>query len=172
MSRADMLLKPGGTITADRVIKARLRDQNDSALTTNMAVNGSSTPVTYSYEFSVPAAIGHLVIYISDGQAFSEVGFGALSALTNGVQVNVGNQEIFNFKNNLDVVASLTRPGIPGSLFGKADKTLNGMIDFKVWGGNQGGIYIKANQTISVVIRDNLSELDYLEISVHAIEID
>lgn len=54
----------------------------------NMAVDGT-TPVPYYYKAAVPAVIERCIVHVRDGGVWTEVKFGSLASLTNGVTLGV-----------------------------------------------------------------------------------
>lgn len=56
--------------------------------TKDMAVDGT-TPVEYSYTATVPTLINRALLYYKDGGTWTEVKFGSLTALTNGLLLAV-----------------------------------------------------------------------------------
>lgn len=56
--------------------------------TKSLAVDGT-TPVEYSYKATVPTLLNRALIYYKDGGTWTEVKFGSLAALTNGLKFEV-----------------------------------------------------------------------------------
>ena len=72
---------------------------------TTAAVNGSVTPVDFSYISTAKITlISHLHLYLTSTVVFTDITFGGGAALANGLQFLVDGVEFLNAKNNRDLV--------------------------------------------------------------------
>lgn len=86
--------------TADKLISRYLEDVGAN---TNMAVDGSITPVVYNAVFTTPAILTRFKLYLEDATAFSSNLFGAIPALTNGVFLQIDGEPAGLWKTNEDI---------------------------------------------------------------------
>jgi hypothetical protein len=165
----------GDTITLDTAVPYAFTVAGAAGIngTPNAAVNGSATPVVY--ELSPPAGqiwdITKLMFYLEDATvAMTHSLFGNLTALANGVSLRVMRsadkyEQIANFKINADFSLNSFETKV------SADMTSGdfGMYSSKTF-GNEGesGSVIRlngdANESLQVVINDDISALDLFEL--------
>lgn len=124
----------------------------------NMAVNGSITPVTFSY--TSPAGFNfeavRMMLYIEAQTAFSPDEFGDIATLANGVQINAAGSGVTNWKNNVDVVIEMY--DFSRNAFGKSDKLLVTRWTF-TRDTNGKTLLMLDGQSFDAVIQDDLSGL-------------
>lgn len=141
-----------------------------------MNVNGSSVNQTFSYSPGEETAhIVALVCLFKDDGANDLIKFGALAALTNGVLIKavISEQDIpiTTIKDNADMVtrfaqnhfgssAVLSILGITTPVgFGGSTNIFAGRLEFS------SPIVLTGDDAISVVIRDNLTNIDLFQIA-------
>lgn len=132
-----------------------------------MNVNGSVTPVVFSY--SPPEGYNfectRVVFFMEGATAFSSEKFGDLPVLTNGWELSVNGTVIMNVKDNSHLVTKLDEAkGLP--VLGKETRTMLGRLDFAVLTDNRAGLMCKNGNAIAVNVNDNLSGLSVLTVSV------
>jgi hypothetical protein len=139
----------------------------------NMAVNGSVTPVTYTY--TVPAdtrvALNRGFLVMEDGViSFLPGAFAAIAALTNGVEINVtplgGSPVVLeNWKTNREVRDTMfdfdEQWKTAGTYVGRWSFTKD---------LNNNGIVLTPGDTFNMVIQDDLSGLDYFSFRLKGIK--
>ncbi len=159
-------LDSSGVYTAGRAQPAELiKTYLLNGATENMAVDGG-TPVTYKY--TVPGSkiflLNRMIIYLESAAAFSSEKFGSLTALSNGVTVNMGGTTVETWKDNIDITTCMfDTPGRPN--YAKDTKSLTGRWTFyKDAAGRP--IELVATETVSVVINDNISALAYFKAKI------
>ncbi len=133
-----------------------------------MNVNGSVSPVLYSY---APAAseiyyLHKICFMLSDGGGNDLQRFGDLTVVTNGLLLSIRSKgtalDTFNMKDNMDILHAFTRDRSASPL--QVAKDLNmGCMYFtpQTMLDNSTGDYVRAS------VRDNLTGLTFLRISVH-----
>ena len=133
----------------------------ENAGSNNLAVDGSDPNLAFSY--TVPDGkrfcAGRFIIYIQTVTNMSSTSFGDLTALTNGLQINIDGTEVDVWKDNIDIQNEMFDLGSAGKVFDAEQKTLSGR--WTLWKANSGmaGINVSAGNTVEFVVRDNLSEL-------------
>ncbi len=156
----------------DNIIMSPLAE-GSSSQSEDLNVNGSSTPVFF---FATPPEgkywmIARIMIYFSAGTAFAEEKFGNLTALTNGIQLMVDNNEVVVWKDNIDIQTSMFDAD-GKEVYTKKDKSISGRMSFHKL-GHHNGIQVKETAFgIGLNIRDNLSTLDMFRARVQGIEFD
>ena len=138
----------------------------------SMNVNGSVTPVEFSY---APGAgkteyLESLKFYLSDGGNPSEDLFGAITALTNGVKIEIRSKgttkEYYNLKDNTDVVMGFRN--LPQVTNFMAEKNIYGFRDFDP------PLILKNSNSdfVKVTVRDNLTGIQKMRMSVAIWEVN
>lgn len=126
----------------------------------DMGIDGT-TPVSFTY--TPPAGkdliLGRVMVYYSSGTAFSEEKFAHLTALSNGVEINVNGTTIETWKDNVDVITSQFDLSNAGRAFTKEDKSLAGRWTFHKAAGDIQGLLIENGNTVEFKIQDNLADL-------------
>lgn len=142
-----------------------------------MNVNGSVTPQSFSYSpVSGSVQIKAVTIVIRDEGNSALSNFGAISALSNGLQikVNIGGVEstLFNIKDNADMCAFFSEKCFGSSAvlsllgittpvgFGASNNIFCGEIDF------DRPILLTDSDSITGYVRDNLSQVDTLNMAI------
>lgn len=143
-----------------------------------MNVDGSSVPKSYLFTASQTTQILGLSCVLKDDGVTSFNKFGSITALTNGVlirtTVNGVTTNICTIKDNVELCHRF-----PRNQFGNAavlsilgivtpegfGDTNDGFIGYKKFDVDQRFI-LQANDTLEVVIQDNLTNIDLLEMSM------
>jgi hypothetical protein len=140
----------------------------------NMAVNGSSTPVSFKLQASGSQTfyLERIVLLLLDDGNIDFSKFGAGAALTNGIQLNMSVAstvyEVCVINNNADIVLKFT---------GGAGTQGNGGFspNDAYWGAMTFGKNITLNggtsDFVEIKIRDNLTGVDVLRAAVHYWEV-
>lgn len=142
----------------------------------NLAVNGSITPVEFSASLQpfiqdVNWQISHISFHIEDNAVMDDSLFGSLTRLTNGV-VGIAKNTLWH---NLFIVRSNGGIKLRSDFFAYSDKAPAGFYGFtgvKRFGGigNHGTIvelHSTTNDSISAIVRDDLSNLTKFRIMIH-----
>lgn len=136
-----------------------------------MAVNGSVTPVTFSY--APPAGFDfeavRTMLYIESQTAFAPDEFGDIATLANGVQINAAGSGVTNWKNNVDVVIEMY--DFSRDAFGKSDKLLVARWTF-TRDTNGKTVLIPDGQSFDAIIQDDLRDLIILRMKIKGVLID
>lgn len=124
----------------------------------DMGVDGSETPVAFSY--TVPAGkvfeLGRMLIYAEAGTAFDSTKWFNLTALTNGVDIVVDGVTIDNWKDNIDALTNMFDLSSAGVIFGKSTRTMAGRWTYTR--GTEGQpLRVTAGNTVDAIINDDLS---------------
>lgn len=124
--------------------------------TQDMAVDGSVTPVLFSY--GPPAGqrliIGSINVTLKGNLDFDVEKFAYIPALTNGVSILQNGTEIINWKTIRDMTLTFTDYNyLPVA----EEKSIYGRILFARIVGGIDGIEIKAGNTFGLLIQDDLS---------------
>lgn len=142
----------------------------------DMTVNGSSTPVVFTYTADGQVKLRSLICVLKDEGSTSFGGFGSLSALTNGLLIEITQNGTTNtvatLKDNSDMcmmfssnqfgngaVLSILSVVTPLG-FGETNDCFIGVADL------EDGIILNEDDTFTVTVRDNLSNIDVLEMAV------
>lgn len=134
----------------------------------NMNVNGSVTPVNFDFSPDTGETwyLDCLKIFFADSGTTSVTNFGAIAALTNGLQLVVRSNGteytvIDSVKNNREITCYFGESPLitPTSGFIETADVYNGAIFFTppITLKNSTGDYVRMR------VRDNLSSIDYLE---------
>ena len=131
----------------------------------DMAVNGASTPVEFTY--TVPEnqrlALSRFMFFMETPTAMSSDQFGHLTALTNGLDIKINNTVILNYKDNIDLATCMfDLPGMPN--LGKETRTIVGRWTLAKETGLP--IRIGAGGTVKAIVNDNLSALSHFRITI------
>ena len=143
-----------------------IKEYLTNASSSNMAVNGAVTPVSFSY--IVPAnkrlLVSRLMLFMQSATAMASDDFGDQTALTNGVFVSVGNQLSVTWKDNIDLATTMfDLPGMPN--LGKETRTMVGRWTLTK---ETNGIPIELlpGQAVTAKVSDNLSSLNFFRMTV------
>lgn len=155
------------TITVDRPIDFAFPSATTTGtrVNTNMAVNGSSTPVIYNLYFGGSMIdMTRMIVKLVDDAVMNTATFGGIAALTRGIvfRSNRIAQTIFNFKTNGDIQsfcfdAEYTEDGLPGpsGIQGLALRITFGSI------GKHGTIFQAEQPTdLQWIVQDDLTDLE------------
>jgi hypothetical protein len=140
----------------------------------NQNVDSSVTPVVFS-STEVPAGkklvVGRLLMYMEDSTAFTSDKFGGITALTNGWTMRFNGVETIIAKSNREL--ALFMYDITGNeIFGKSNQTLIGRFSFNRFSSNSKGVEIREGETFDIVVKDNLTGLDFLEAKIEGNYVD
>lgn len=158
-------------------------DSFKNAGSKSMAVNGSVTPVVFSYSPSATHvhAITELTVVLKDEGTTALTNFGALAALTNGIKIEVvqnsNSSTIATIKDNADLASRFTF-----SQFGNgAVLSILGISTAQGF-GNSTNVFIGSLQfpepivldatfsdMVKITVQDNLSAVDVLQMGFHAV---
>ena len=140
----------------------------------DMAVDGSLTPVVFSYP--VPegecAVIGRLMLYMSSSTNFSEDKFAHLDELPYGLRIEVNGTELTNWTNNVHISHTMYDFGSGGDIFGKAAQSAKGRWTFSKAHAKAGGLLVTEGQEFKATVRDDLSDLDHLHLTIQGQRFD
>lgn len=133
----------------------------------DMAVDGSSTPVTFS--FTPPAGkdfeLSRVILYLETSTAMDSIEFGNISALANGVQINADGETITNWQDNIDMLTDMFDLAQAGEAFGKVTRTLAGRWTF-TRDVPVKSLLIPDGQSFDVVIRDAIQTISIFRLKV------
>jgi len=137
----------------------------------NQNVDGSITPIEFS-SIVVPEGkvfqVRRSIIYMEDSTSFASTRFGGIPALTNGWEFKINGVVAFSANSNKNLLIHMFDFNT-GSIFGKEDKTMICRFSFDEFSNRMDGITIRAGETISTVVNDDLSGLDFLEIMIEGV---
>lgn len=129
-----------------------------SAGSTDMGVDGSGDPVSFSY--TVPTRkkllLGRMLIFMQSGSVFSSDKFMHLAALTNGVSIQCNGGLLTNWKDNIDVVTDMF-DSEAGKAFSVEGKVLRNRWTFYKARGGMKGLVVDGNESVKAIIQDDLS---------------
>ena len=133
----------------------------------DQAVNGSVTPVRFSY--SPPTGYelicARIVFYMEGTTAFDSNLFGDITALTNGWAIEMNGVEAMSAKTNRDLGTYMY--DMKGDeIYGKVNRTIIGRFSFNKFTDGADGITIRDGESFITVVRDDLSSLTYLEAKI------
>jgi hypothetical protein len=149
----------------------KIIDLTDDGTTTgnrNLNIDGSIIPKTYFYKPPVGKRLisGRLTFYMASGITFSDEKFGSISTLPNGLSVKVNGTEIVNWKTNIDINLSMYDNESP-TAYGVDKKSMTGRWTFTNTVNGVRGIEILETDGFEIVVRDDLTGLDFLMVSLH-----
>ena len=132
----------------------------------NMAVDGSVTPVEFSYD--VPTGkyleLTRIMFGFEATTAFSAELFANLPALTNGIDLVCDNTTFVNWKTNSDIKLSMYDTDAPAA-FAKIERQLNGRFTMRrAFGGD-----LRVNNAFKFVINDDLSSLVAFQVKIQGV---
>lgn len=145
-----------------------------------MNVNGSSVNKVYSYSPGEDNSclIAKLIVLMKDAGTTSYDKFGAITALTNGILIKqtVGavDREYHVLKDNIDLQCAFPNNTSGNSAtdtlgapigFGDSADVFFGFVMFEITNKNLYQ-YLSGSDSISVTIRDNLTNIDFLSMAV------
>lgn len=143
----------------------------ENAGSNEQTVDGSVSPVLFSTPV-VPSGktclITRLLIYMEDSSAFSSNLFGGIPELTNGWQLLINNVVIATAKNNR-TLATFMYDLSGDAIFGKVNQTLVGRFSFHKFTDGASGVTIRAGETLSTRVQDDLSGLDHLNVMAQGV---
>lgn len=126
--------------------------------TTNMAVDGSVNPESFSY--TPPAGKGltlcKIHIFMKTNTNFDDEKFGHVTALKNGISIKANNEEVANIKCNRDFTVLLPEWK---TAVGNEDKSITGDWNFDL-GGDCQGLDITPGNSFEFIIQDDLTEIN------------
>lgn len=147
----------------------------------SMNVNGSVTPQTFTYSPGVPAQILGITCILKDEGTCSLTNFGAIAGLTNGllIQVVIGGvtTTMSTLKDNADLTTrfGFNQFGSSAVLsvlsivtpvgFGNSNNVFVGYLEFP----QSAPVVLDSADSIQVVIQDNLTNIDLLQMAVKAV---
>lgn len=145
----------------------------------SMNVNGSVTPQTFSYTLSARSKLLYISILLRDEGTTSLSSFGAISALTNGLAIQLvkastpttiatvkSNADLCNccdgnyFGNGAVIVNALGVAVAQG--FGASNNIFSGYLDLDT----QMGVFLDSGDKVQAIVQDNLSAVDFLQMFV------
>lgn len=127
----------------------------------DMNVNGSVTPVDFKY--TCPSAkkiyVERLTMFLADATAFTQTNFGDVAGpLTNGVDLIVGGNTIYNMKDNVDL--DLLACSFEGHAIFEKDTTAGSMrLSFPTCLGAP--ILLTAGEEFIIRVNDDLTTLTH-----------
>ena len=127
----------------------------------DMAVNGGTTPVEFTYTASGDSSIGRLMVYLGAAGNMSEgefADFGA--ALTNGIDIVCNGTTLVNWKDNVDIQTTMFDFVDAGAAFGRAGKVLTGRWTFYKADDAIRGLALDDGDVFKAVVNDDLSSND------------
>lgn len=134
----------------------------------NMNVNGSVTAQNFTYTPATNFIVTEIVLFLWDNGTTSPTSFGAITALTNGLQCKIRSQgteyTICNMQNNIDVINYFPTFALitPTSGFMETADLYRGSMRIGP------GINLSTATTdyVRFTVRDNLTTLDHLRATV------
>ena len=147
----------------------------------DMTIDGSSNSQTFSFSPNIRSGVIGIMCVLKDDGATTFDKFGALTALTNGLliqtTINGVTTEMATIKDNAELctrfhfnqfgngaILSILGIATPQG-FGNSNNVFIGHMDFTY----PNIITLSSGDSISVIVRDNLSNIDLLEMSVKTI---
>lgn len=170
-SIGDRLKVAADIIPTGKVVHATNYLLNGSS--NSMSVNGSSTPVSFTY--TVPGGqtwyVQNINLFMIDGGTMDPTDFGSIAGLTNGLLLEAsvsGNlYTIGTYKNNVELATLFSSSSVGNSttLFGTSGflETSDIYLGSKVF---KPEITLNAGDYIRVTVRDNLTSIDILNMSI------
>ena len=131
-----------------------------------LAVNGSSTPVEFTHTAVGYQVIGRMLLYLSASTAMQDTEFGDLTALSNGVDIVANGVVIANWKDNIDILTMMFDYMNAGKEFGKDGRVLAGRWTLYKAHDSSDGIGLAHGEVFKAVVNDNLAGLDLFRIRV------
>lgn len=158
----------GGWIHAEDFISPSLKNAGSA----DVNVDGSGTPVTFSYSPPAPnaASIARLIMYLETAGAMDSILFGDLTALTNGIDIQItdnGTTDVIEtWKTNKDILQDMYDFGSAGVLFGKTNRVATGRWTYARATGGSRGLYVPKGGSFEAVVNDNLTGLTFLHFHI------
>ncbi len=122
----------------------------------------TDAPCYFQVDLQIEAKFGrmliqqpHVKLYMESGSAFDSAKFMHLTALSEGVDIVIGDSTLTNWKDNVDVVLDMFDLGNSGTTFSKATRSLSGR--FSMWKLSKNGCSLAAGQVFKAVVNDDLS---------------
>ena len=135
----------------------------------DMTVNGSSTPVEFSYTASGDSSIGRIMLYLESSGAMDSTKFGDLTALGTGVTIVCNGTTIGTWKDNIDIITSMYDFSWAGKAFGKETKVLTGRWTLWKADSDTRGMELDDGDVLKAVVNDNLTGLSIFRIRLQGI---
>lgn len=161
----DVFVANETNIRSEYLLNGGSEDQN---------VDGSVTPVTFSTEV-VPVGkvfiVARVIIYMEGTGHFDSNKFGNLTALTNGWTLAMNGVEAMVARHNRELVSYMF-DAHGSKIFGKEAETLIGRFTFAKFTPGGVGISIRAGETLSTIVKDDLESLVYLSVRAQGVYID
>ena len=135
----------------------------------NLAVNGSVTPITFKLEgLAVENIILNKIDFIySTDEIIDVTSFGSVGALANGILINIDGQQVIKCNGDVFLIGSDTNIHSV-KITGVTTSIINGNWDLVSSFSNG----ISTNKTdLYVTIRDNLTGLKFFELSASGIKL-
>lgn len=171
MARVKGTLSSGVDAETDHVASSRaLSTYLMDGSTVDMVVDGSTTPVVYSYTppTGLILDVYRLLLYVDDSTEFSPSTFGDIAALTNGVTIKANGDLLETWRDNMDIITTMHDfLGTPN--LGKSTSSGAGRWTFTKFGGP---IRIVPGSTFSATINDAMAGLDSFRIKIQGRLID
>lgn len=123
-----------------------------NATSRDMNVDGSSTPVAFIHTAASKMILRSFYLYIEDGSNFDFDSFGGINELDNGVTIQVNNQVISTFKNNvgMEMESNFSR----NTTYASLSRNLLLRFDYD--------ITIQKGDIIKSIVNDDLTSLSVL----------
>lgn len=166
------------TLTLDRQIDYAFEaGQQASAVTTNLSVDGSTTPVVFGLRSSEPVGgidvtvdITQIVVVCETANPVDLSKFGDLAALTRGIQIRRRDgmtQNIVNWKTNFDIDQT-TGDWTPYAATNPAQGQDGFSATLKLAGQENNGVVTRLGplEELEIIVQDNLTLLTKLEFMI------
>lgn len=164
----EMDLEQGRALPADRFVNVFLENGGSG----DMNVDGSITPVIFDYSNTPEEVIiGKIVFYLENTVVFSSDNFAGITALTNGLLLEVDGATIANWKTNLDIVSSAPLIGGAAEVFGVGTKGISGTWPLDDTVKDIGGIHLPAGELFKATVRDDLSTIGTFTMCIQGVKI-
>jgi len=157
-------------ITKHRIVATDeiVMDYMQNGSSRDMTVDGSSTPVTFTQTVTVPTGsvfrIARRMMFLEDSTNFTSTTFAGITALTNGVDLAVEGEVIFNIKTNLDLaIAAFDSNGQKN--LGKEQQTMLVRLSFDKFLSDS-GLSLLEGEEFQIIVNDDLTGLDIFNIMI------
>lgn len=130
--------------------------------TSNMNVDGSSTPVIFEYEAVEDTVINRINLFLENNTTFLTTGFAALAALANGLEIKVEGLPFELWKTNRDIAKAADI--FFTDFLANINKT---MIAHK-----ETNFLLRKGQKFEVIVNDDLTGIDFFTIEVEGRQIN
>ncbi len=146
------------TIDTKKIVDTLLLNGNSK----DMAIDGSVSSILFSYTAVEDTALNQIGFYIEDDRNFESERIGAIIGVFTGVQLLNNGVELLNLKTNEEFIMS-SRISNSTNLTA-VRRSLSSLIDLN-------GTILKKGEVFSVVIRDDLSDLEIFNAKIKGLEI-